>query len=74
ASLRRRDRVYGQRTVEAYVHRPRLEVYDLAKDPDELHNVADDPMYATRIADMREKLKSWQKATQDPWMIKYEHE
>ncbi|MBS0264095.1 MAG: sulfatase [Planctomycetes bacterium] len=72
--LARGDRQYGSRTVAAYVHRPRLELYDLEKDPQEIVNLAEDPAYAKTVSGFQEKLKAWQKETGDPWLIKYEHE
>jgi len=72
--LKRQDTKYGSRTVEAYIHRPREELYDLESDPQEVVNVADHPEHAKVLAEMREKLAAWQKKTNDPWLIKYEHE
>ena len=45
--------------VNAYHRRPREELYDLKADPAELHNLADDPAQAGRLARMRERLASW---------------
>jgi N-sulfoglucosamine sulfohydrolase len=72
--LNRKDRQYGSRTVEAYVHRPRHELYDLEADPQEVVNVADRPEHARLLAEFQKKLHEWQKRTNDPWLIKYEHE
>lgn len=72
--LKRGDSQYGSRTVVAYVHRPRHELYDLEKDPQQLVNLADQPESAKLLEDMQKKLKTWQQQTQDPWLIKYEHE
>jgi choline-sulfatase len=51
-----------------YVHDPmgdKDELYDLANDPWELHNVIDDPQHRDVIADMRLKLADWMIATED---------
>ena len=72
--LARGDSQYGRRSVEAYVHRPRDELYDLEADPDEVVNLAGRPEYAKVLAELQEKVRAWQKATGDPWLIKYEHE
>jgi N-sulfoglucosamine sulfohydrolase len=72
--LKRKDTQYGSRTVEAYVHRPREELYDLEADPQEIVNLAARPEHAKVLAELREKLVAWQKKTGDPWLIKYEHE
>jgi N-sulfoglucosamine sulfohydrolase len=65
---------YGQRTIDAYVNRPRLELYDLEKDPDETVNLADDPTHAQTVASLTAKLKAFQKRTLDPWLLKWDRE
>ncbi|MDI1248730.1 MAG: sulfatase [Lacunisphaera sp.] len=64
----------GRRTIEQFLHRPKLELYDLIRDPDEIHNVADDPVYQTVKAELLRKLKAWQAATKDPWLHKWSYE
>ena len=51
--LKRGDKMLGLRGLDAFLHRPREELYDLEKDPDELKNVAADPNYAEVLADLR---------------------
>jgi N-sulfoglucosamine sulfohydrolase len=68
------DARYGQRTVRTYQHRPRFELYDLASDPGETRNLADDPRHAGRLQELQEKLRAFQKQTADPWLVKWEHE
>ena len=46
----------------------------LTKDPTELKNLAGDPAYSDVLTDLRARLLAWQKKTQDPWLVKYEHE
>lgn len=51
-----------------YVHDPmgdRDELYDLANDPWELHNVADDPAYRTALEAMARRLGDWSIQTED---------
>jgi N-sulfoglucosamine sulfohydrolase len=72
--LRRKDTQYGSRTVAAYVHRPREELYDVEADPQEIINLAGRPEQAKVLAELRAKVAAWQKQTGDPWLIKYEHE
>jgi N-sulfoglucosamine sulfohydrolase len=72
--LKRGDKMLGERTLENYLHRPREELYDLEKDPNEMKNVADDPKYADVLKDLRARLKDWQVKTKDPWIVKYTHE
>lgn len=69
-----RDFVYGQRTIEAYVQRPRFELYDLAADPHEIHNLAADSRHAALLDELQAKLKSFQQATKDPWFSKWTYE
>ena len=73
-ALERGDTHFGQRTVEAYLHRPRHELYDLAADPDEVVNLADDPGHSEVLAELQARLKAWQEETGDPWIVKYEYE
>ena len=66
--------VHDKRSVEAYLNRPREELYDLSADPDEVKNLAGDPAHAEVLAGLRKRLKEWQQATGDPWVVKYQHE
>jgi N-sulfoglucosamine sulfohydrolase len=66
--------LYGKRTVKAYLHRPRHELYDLRTDPHEIRNLADDPAQAKRLEDLQNRLKAWQQETRDPWELKWEYE
>jgi N-sulfoglucosamine sulfohydrolase len=68
------DAVYGRRTVGNYIHRPRLELYDLLADPDEVKNLADSPAHKEVVAELSAKLKEFQKRTADPWILKWERE
>ncbi len=72
--LRDEDEFYGKRTVYAYLHRPRHELYDLEADPHEVHNLANDPEHQERLAELQKKLKAWQKQTRDPWLLKWDYE
>ncbi len=74
ATIRRGEKYYGKRTVEAYIHRPKFELYDLEADPHEVNNLADDPAHAEILATYKAKLKAFQKRTKDPWIVKWQHE
>jgi N-sulfoglucosamine sulfohydrolase len=50
----------------AYGKRPREELFDLAKDPHQMNNVADDPVYAQVAAELRERLLAELERTGDP--------
>lgn len=65
---------YGGRLVSDYLQRPRYELYDKEKDPQEFKNVAGDPAYAQVLEELAAKLKTFQSETRDPWVVKYEHE
>lgn len=59
----------GQRSVAAFLNRPREELYDLTTDPNELKNLAADPAHMKTLADLRMRLRAWQTETADPWLI-----
>lgn len=72
--LKRGDKMFGQRTVYSYIHRPKHELYDIAADPFESTNLAFKPEHQERLTQMQEKLKAWQQKTKDPWFLKWEYE
>lgn len=65
---------FGPRSVEAYLHRPRFELYDLQADPMETHNLADQPAHADRVREFCAKLRDFQQRTGDPWLHKWTYE
>jgi N-sulfoglucosamine sulfohydrolase len=72
--LKRGDKMMGNRSVDSYLNRDKEELYDLQADPHELKNLATDPKYADVLADMRKRCREWQEKTNDPWLVKYQHE
>lgn len=68
------DALYGKRTVRAYTHRPKFELYDLERDPDEIVNLAEQKEHAPSLEELKTKLKAFQKRTSDPWISKWEYE
>ncbi|QDV24705.1 sulfatase family protein [Aureliella helgolandensis] len=68
------ETLYGQRTVEQYIHRPEFELFDLVNDPDETRNLALEPEHAQRLQAMQQELKAFQKRTSDPWILKWNYE
>ena len=66
--------IYGRRSVDAYVHRPEFELYDLEADPAEGDNLADNPEYAAELERLKRKLQQFQRDTQDPWELKWRYE
>lgn len=65
---------YGRKTVGEYIHRPRFELYHLSEDPEEAHNLADDPAHAATLVRYQQKLQSLQREFGDPWVTKWEYE
>jgi N-sulfoglucosamine sulfohydrolase len=68
------DAPYGVRTVGRYIHRPRFELYDMRDDPHETTNLAEKSGYGDVLKEYQEKLKSFQKSMDDPWIMKWEYE
>ncbi|MCP5520143.1 MAG: sulfatase [Verrucomicrobiales bacterium] len=68
------DAPYGRKTVGGYIHRAPFELFNLAEDPDEAHNLAADPAYTDVLREYQEKLKRFQREMDDPWIIKWEYE
>ncbi len=73
-ALRDGRELFGARTIEAYLHRPRFELYDLENDPAEIENLADDPANRRLVAEFCARLKRFQAETKDPWLHKWEYE
>lgn len=71
-TVERGDTYIGKRTVEAYIWRDAVELYDLQSDPDEIVNLADDPNYAQLRREMSERLLARLRATNDYWLERYE--
>ena len=68
------ETTYGKRTVKAYIHRPQFELYDLVNDPDEVKNLAGEPGHAKLLEELKGKIKTFQKRTNDPWILKWDYE
>ena len=73
-ALRRGDRHFGARSVDAYVHRPKFELYDLEADPNEIENLAERSEYRELVDGFVSKLQAFQKETNDPWLHKWTYE
>ncbi|MFA7160478.1 MAG: heparan N-sulfatase, partial [Kiritimatiellia bacterium] len=74
AVLRNKQNKFGARSVDAYIHRPRFELYDLEKDPDETVNLADEPHCQKLAREFCDKIKKFQQDTRDPWLHKWTYE
>jgi N-sulfoglucosamine sulfohydrolase len=71
-TLRRGDPLIGKRSIEQYLHRPVIELYDIEADPAEVVNLADDPKFAPLRREMSEKLLMRLRETGDQWLERYE--
>ena len=60
--------------MDAYIHRPRFELYDLKTDPNEVENLAERPEHKERVLSFIEKLKEFQERTSDLWLHKWTYE
>ncbi|KAF2464246.1 alkaline phosphatase-like protein [Lindgomyces ingoldianus] len=58
----------GQRPLSNYIFRPAEELYDLARDPAEVRNIAGLKEYESVLRDMRAQLEKWQEETGDLWL------
>ena len=59
AVMHEQGRLSGAQAEWFSASRPREELYDLVNDPDELHNLADDPRYSQRLQAMRTRFNEW---------------
>jgi N-sulfoglucosamine sulfohydrolase len=66
--------IYGERTIQKLVQRPKFELYDLETDPGEIHNLAYDPKHHDLLVKLQDKLHEFQKRTDDPWILKWKRE
>ena len=51
-----------------------FELYDLESNPNETSNLAERVQYQEILEALKFKLRSFQERTNDPWLIKWEHE
>jgi N-sulfoglucosamine sulfohydrolase len=68
------DAPYGHKTVGEYIHRPQFELYDIAADPQERHNLATDSQHAQTLERYKTLLKGFQRRLDDPWIMKWDYE
>ncbi len=58
----------GVRSVQAFLHRPPEELYDLRKDPSEIDNLAASPAHREVLERMRAEMAKFRADTRDPWL------
>lgn len=63
---RREDPAIERFFALATAKRPAEELFDLKKDPEQIVNVARDPVYAESRARLKGQLEAWQRSTADP--------
>lgn len=68
------SKMLGPRTVEQFLHRPQLELYDLDNDPWETNNLAATPEHQVKKQEMITDLMQRLTAQDDPWLRKYSPE
>jgi len=71
-TVRRGDKFIGKRSIEKYLHRDPVELYDLETDPAEVVNLADDPKFAALRRRMSERLLARLRETGDQWLERYQ--
>jgi N-sulfoglucosamine sulfohydrolase len=69
-----RDARFGLRKVGDYIHRPEFEFYDILEDPWESRNLANDSGHAATLAELKARLRDFQRRTADPWLLKWDYE
>ncbi len=65
---------YAGRTIQSYTQRPEFELFDLERDPYEVRNLAGLPEYSQELEQLKKKLYSFQERTNDPWILKWQHQ
>lgn len=66
------DRAIAAR-VKVFRYRAPEELYDLEKDPDCIHNLADSPDHQEVLQKYRETLRAWMVRTGDPLLAAFDH-
>ena len=68
------DAPYGQKTVGEYIQRPEFELFHISEDPHEKYNLADSGRHQEVLEKYKARLKAFQDATDDPWIMKWNYE
>ena len=64
-TLKQEDKLTGPALAYMAERKPDEELYDLEKDPDQLHNLADNPEYTEVLKQMRSLEQEWQSTHRD---------
>ena len=68
------DGLYGKRRIGDYIQRPRHELYNMEADPAEIENLASNPEFERTLINLQDRLRAFQEASGDPWVVKYKYE
>ena len=71
-TVRLKAQYLGKRTVQKFLFRDEVELYDLQSDPHEVANLAADPDYQPVRAQLSRKLLDELKRTADPWLLRHQ--
>ncbi|MBT4228329.1 MAG: heparan N-sulfatase, partial [Verrucomicrobia bacterium] len=58
--------------LDLYKHRVPEELYDVANDPDCLHNLIDESGHQAALPSLRSELEGWMKRTKDPMLAVFQ--
>ena len=73
-ALREGAGMYAGRSLDDFTYRTEFELYDLESDPYETRNLADGAENREVLEELKKKLFAFQERTNDPWIIKWEHQ
>ncbi len=59
----------GRRSLKEFLYRPEFELYDLENDPDEINNLAYDPVHRELFENLKQEIFDFQNETGDGWAI-----
>jgi N-sulfoglucosamine sulfohydrolase len=57
----------GKRPAQAFLHRDAEELYDVRKDPDEVHNLVKSPEHQAILKQLRTDTLAFRERTADVW-------
>jgi len=70
-ALAKQDKRLAKR-LDLYKHRVPEELYDVANDPDCLHNLIAEPGHQAALTSLRSELEGWMKRTKDPMLAVFQ--
>ena len=70
-TMANRETMIGRRTVQNFLFRDELELYDLQNDPDEINNLAAAPEHRQELTALLARLQQRCQATADPWLDRH---